>query len=112
MAIKIDFVEGTNAKPEEINQNFIELLALNVYNEIPGGVIDSANVNFTSAFVYEAVTLRVYLTGQTTLGMIRLQRGVDYTETLDGNGNGTGFQTTLPPTTGEVLVIDYQRANI
>lgn len=110
MAIKTDFQDGAKALPADVNQNFIDLLALNVYNETPGGLINGSNPNFTSAFIFEAVKLRVYQAGIAASGMVRLQRGVDYTETLDGNGNGTGFQMTVPPTTN--LVIDYEKANI
>lgn len=120
--IKINFISGTKAVSADINQNFIDLLNLNIYNETPDGSIDSLNVNFTTAFKFKFTTLRVYLSKPTTsesptefvdIGMVRLQPGVDYIEQdPDNDGNGDGFQMTLRPATGTALIVDYQRSNI
>ena len=83
MAIKIDFQQGVKSQAAQINNNFIEVLALQVTNETPGGVIDSANVNFTIAFPGEQNSTKIFLSGETTIGMVRLRLNADYTETLE-----------------------------
>lgn len=70
-----------------------------VSNEVPGGSINSSNVNFTIASAFTAGSLRVYLNGQ------RLRSGAsnDYVETSDLRG----FTMQFAPVTGDVLSVDY-----
>jgi len=106
------FSQNTNAKAEDVQSNFDELLILNAYNELPSGLINGSNIDFSTAFKFKATTLRIYLTVPPAVGAARLVRNVNYTETLDLDGNGTGFQMLTPiPDTPQILIIDYQRAN-
>lgn len=67
-----------------------------VKNEVPGGSVNSSNTAFTTASAFQTGSLRVYLNG------IRLKGGgTDFTE-------GTqGFTMTVAPTTGGILLVDY-----
>lgn len=72
-----------------------------VDNEIPGGSINSSNVNFTTASVYATGSLQVYLNGQ------RLISGGsnDYVEV------SSGFTMNYAPLTGDVLLVGYNVTN-
>jgi len=123
--IKTTWADKEILTNEDLNNNFTNLLTLNIYNEIPGGVINGVNLTFTTALIFRANSLRVYLSKPATSegggeyvtdGAARLFKTTNYTETLDINGNGTGFVmvTPVPGFTipGQVLIVDYQRANV
>jgi hypothetical protein len=67
-----------------------------VWGETPGGTIDGANRNFTSAKPYTAGQLAVYLNG------LRQRRSSDYVESGAQN-----FQFISAPLSGDSLSIDY-----
>jgi hypothetical protein len=72
-----------------------------IRNETPGGLVNGANINYTTASTFAAGSLKVYLNGQ------RLNPGAsnDYTE-------GTqAFTMNYAPATGDVLLIDYETTN-
>lgn len=74
-------------------------LATLVVDEIPGGAIDGANVDFTTALEILGNRLFVYLNG------LRLHEGTDYNIT-----SATSFQMIEAPLTGDSLTVDYLRA--
>lgn len=108
MAVKINFTAKTKAEAAEINQNFIELLALNVYSEDFTVLTDGSTVTFVTASLFKLTTLRIYQAGA------RLRPGVsaDYLENDDGSGNGDSFTLAVAPAGSTPLIVDYQKANV
>lgn len=69
-----------------------------VVNEVPGGSVNGSNTAFTTASSFASGSLRVHRNG------IRLKGGgADFTE----NSGLNGFTMTTAPTTGDVLLCDY-----
>ena len=68
-----------------------------ITDELPSGVIDTANTIFTTAYPFS--TIWVFLNG------VKQTKTTDYTL-----NNQTGFTMIVPPTTGDLLVVDYIRA--
>jgi hypothetical protein len=87
MTIVVDYIKDT------AGATFANLF---VYNEVPTGLIDGINANYTTAFDYIANKIEIYLDG------MRMQRGVDWVET----GSDT-FQFTTPPAVSQILLVDY-----
>ena len=82
-----------------------------VTGEVPAGVKDGVNKNFTTAAYFNPSSMRVYLNGQ------RLLEGASEDYTLaESGGLGTGFDTiilALAPITNakpDVLLVDYIRS--
>jgi hypothetical protein len=71
--------------------------ALQIYNEVPVGVIDGVNTIFTTANNFTAGTTRVYENGQ------RLLKDVDYTE------SGVNEITLLYTIDSGVIFMDYEK---
>jgi hypothetical protein len=71
--------------------------AVAVVGEVPVGLVNGANAVYTTAAAYSE--LRIYLNG------LRQQRTADYTETT-----ATTFTLLVPPTTGDLLTVDYTEA--
>lgn len=67
-----------------------------VRNEVPSGLVNGSNVNYTTASAYTSGSLQVYLNGQRLKG-----GGEDYTEVAGG------FTMVVPPVTGDILLVDY-----
>jgi hypothetical protein len=67
-----------------------------IWGETPSGTIDGINKNYTSAYVYSANQLAVFLNG------VRQRRTGDYTET----GNQS-FSFVSAPLLGDSVSIDY-----
>jgi hypothetical protein len=108
----IPLVSGTDAKAEDVQNNFNELLDLNVFHEIPVGLINGTNKDFLTAFKFKIGTLRVYLFSPPTPGVVRLLKGTEYSETLDITSSyGTGFHMITAPSGSQVVVVDYQKDN-
>ncbi len=108
MTVKVNFAGSTRALSAEVNENFVDLLDLNVYNEDFTALTDGSKVTFTTAALFKATTLRIYQSGS------RLRPGVslDFIENLDGNNNGISFTLAIAPATSTPLIIDYQKANV
>ena len=104
--VKIDFTAKTLAQSAEVNTNFINLLALNVYGEDYTALTNGIKITFAVAALFKSNTLRLYKNG------LRLRKGVDYTEVLDLNGNGTDFTLAIAPPTSTPLLGDYEKANV
>jgi hypothetical protein len=62
--------------------------------EVPGGLVNSSNTAFTTLEDY--TKLWVYLNG------VRMKPGTDYAE-----DSGNDFHFLYPPTTGDLLIVDY-----
>ena len=106
------FSSDTDAKAEDVQNNFDEFLLLHICNELPTGPIDGMNVNFATASKFKSSTLKVHLSLPPAVGMTRLIRNTNYVEVIDTDGNGTGFQMLTPvPDSPQVLVVDFQKAN-
>jgi len=69
-----------------------------VYNEIPSGLVNGANLAFTTLYTPVSGTSRLY-----RAGMRQTPAGVDYTIT----GNAISFITA--PSSGDNILIDYER---
>jgi hypothetical protein len=69
-----------------------------VSNEVPGGSVNSSNVDFTAAASMTSGTLKVYQNGVRMKG-----GGVDFTQ-----GSGVNFSFVTAPLTGDLILIDYQ----
>jgi hypothetical protein len=110
--VKIDFANKTKADADEINANFVALLAINSYGEDLTALTDGIKVTFVGGVDFAALfkpgTIRIYKNG------LRLRKGptADYIETLDGNGDGLSFTLAVAPPTSTPLLIDYQKANV
>jgi hypothetical protein len=100
------FVAKTKALAAEMNQNFINLLAIPVFNEDFTSLTDGAEQTFTLAFVAKVGSLRVYQSG------LRQRLGTNYTEDLNGNGNVESFTMTIAPPLSTPLITDSQKANV
>jgi hypothetical protein len=73
-----------------------------VQNEVPGGLVNSSNTAFTTASIFQTGSLRVYLNG------VRLKGGgIDFTEA----GGLQAFTMVTAPTTGDLLLVDYNIYN-
>ena len=72
-----------------------------IFNEVPKGVKDSVNTEFTTAFDFRGNTLRIYKNG------IRLAETNDYTL---GDKNQIHF--VVAPTDTDVLIADYDVVNL
>lgn len=70
-----------------------------VRNEVPGGSVNSSNTAFTTASVFASGSLRVYRNGLRLKGS-----GNDFSESATLNG----FTMTTAPTTGDLLLVDYE----
>lgn len=68
-------------------------------DEIPTGAVNGVNALFTVSEAYLTTSLKVYLNG------IRQTKPTDYTET-----SATTFTFVTPPTTGDLVRVDYQPA--
>ena len=68
-----------------------------VYNEVPAGSVNSSNATFTLAAAPVTGTLTLYLNGQ------RLKGGGE-----DFSLSGLTITMTTAPTTGDILLADYQ----
>lgn len=67
-----------------------------VQNEVPGGSVNSSNTAFTTASAFATNSLRVYRNG------VRLKGGgADFT------AGASAFTMVTAPTTGDVLLVDY-----
>lgn len=83
-----------------------------VSGEVPAGLINGSNTDFTTAGKFQNGSEKVYYNGE------RLQEGAtnDYT-TAEGGGFGAGFDTIVlafapkaAPGNPDVLLIDYTEA--
>jgi len=103
----ISGITGNNA--QEFLENFLSLNGLPVVNEIPGGIKNCLNLEFTTAYEFISGTLEVYL------GNLKLAPGVDYTEA----GNKQGFTVIIDandrtrlnkaPMDSEDILVNYGR---
>ncbi len=102
------FVGKTTAKSAEVNENFTDLLVLNVYNEDFTALTNGSTVTFTTAAKFVLGSIRVYVSGS------RQREGgaADYIENNDGSGNGISYTLASAPATSTPLLADYQRANV
>lgn len=68
-----------------------------IFNEIPTGVIDGVNSQFTTGFPYVVGTLRVFFNGSRKypLAFTRID---EYT-----------FELPVPPFVGDKLMVDYEK---
>jgi hypothetical protein len=102
--LKASVVMGTSSVNVETvtNQIILPISATDlsqiaqVWGETPTGMINGSNQNYTTAHVYLAGLLAVYLNG------IRQQRTNDYSET-----GSTSFQFVNAPLLGDSITIDY-----
>jgi hypothetical protein len=67
-----------------------------VFNETPAGVLNGANVTFTTANQYQEASTAVYTNG------LREHLGVDYVESSD-----TTVTFMIAPLSGDVVTLDY-----
>lgn len=74
-----------------------------VQGETPSGSINSSNTVFTVASAFTSGSLRVFLNGQ----RLKAGSGNDYQE----SAALTGFTMEYAPTTGDVLLVDYNIGN-
>lgn len=72
-----------------------------VRNETPGGLINSSNTAYTTASTFATGSLKVYLNGQ----RLAPGSGIDFVEVTQG------FTMQYAPTTGDVLLVDYETTN-
>lgn len=73
-----------------------------VVNEVPGGSVNSSNTVYTTASTFATNSLRVTRNG------VRLKNGgADFTE----NATTNGFTMVTAPSTGDVLLVDYNVYN-
>jgi len=94
----------------DLNQNFSDVLGINVYNENLTAYVTGSADEFVTTESYVPTTLRIYLSDGATGSLNRLMPGgsYDYTETLTG-GVGTGFKILAIPTAGSKLLVDYRK---
>ena len=94
----------------DLNQNFSDVLGINVYNEDLTAYVTGSADEFVTTASYVPTTLRVYLSDGATGSLNRLMPGssYDYTETLTG-GDGTGFKILAVPSAGSKLLVDYEK---
>jgi hypothetical protein len=70
-----------------------------VENEVPIGVVNGSNALFTTAFPFVAGSLQLSING------VRQKAQVDYFEIFATHE----IQIADSPTTGDILIIDYQK---
>lgn len=83
------------AKCSDYASCYAPLAANEAIGEVPGGVVNGVNTNFTT--VNPFTKLSVYANG------IRMKQGSDYIVT-----GSNSFQFLYPPMTGWTLLVDYQ----
>lgn len=71
---------------------------LDVYDEVPSGLINGSNATYTSAFLFIPETLRVHVNG------IRLKPGDEYVST----GMNT-ITMSVSPEVNDIILIDYKK---
>ncbi len=94
MPIGISFSQGLRPAAHLAFSIGIGDLSTFVLAEVPGGAVDGINTAYTTLVNYQK--LWVYLNG------VRMKPGTDYDE--DG---GNDFHFLYPPTTGDLLIVDY-----
>lgn len=94
MPVQISFSQGLRPAVAMSFNTGIGNVTNFVLAEVPGGAVNSINTVFTTLVNY--AKLWVYLNG------IRMKPGTDYAE--DG---GNDFHFLYPPTTGDLLIVDY-----
>jgi uncharacterized protein YaiE (UPF0345 family) len=74
----IQGIAGSNA--QDFLENFLSLNGIPVIGEIPGGSRNCVNLAFTTSFEFIPGSLQVFLGG------LRLEPGLDYTESVNNQG--------------------------
>ena len=91
-----------------LNGNFSGILTINVHNEDLTVLTDGIEVTFNVASRFVPGSLRVYLGG----ARVRKDVGTpNFVVNVDDDNNGKSFTMSTAPTTGQELIIDYQRSN-
>jgi len=114
MIIKNNWEDKDVIQHTDMNALANGITSINVYNEDMTALCNSARTIFpTSDMSYAPNTIRVYINGLRK----RVWPGsgptgnYDYTETVS-SGIGTRVEFFSPPASGQILLVDYQKANV
>lgn len=94
-------IAGHATLDEHVSDGTIHGAQYGATNEVPGGLINSSNMVYTTAAAFAAGGLRVYYKAVGATGYVRLEKDSDYTE------GTSGFTMAWAPPTGSELLVDY-----